>query len=113
MASNPEKDLADSLERIRSDIAALGQTVGQLASDTAGIQATLKKRVSSAAKQAAAMGEEMLDEATDMGTEAMHAAARTATSMVDSAETQIARNPLTSVLVALGLGLALGIISRR
>jgi ElaB/YqjD/DUF883 family membrane-anchored ribosome-binding protein len=113
MASNPEKDLADSLERIRADIASLSGTVGQLVSDTAGIQASLKKRVNSAAKQAAAVGEEFLSEASEIGSEALQAATKSASAAVDNVETQIARNPFTAVLIALGLGFAVGLISRK
>ncbi|KAB2867143.1 MAG: hypothetical protein F9K43_14760 [Bauldia sp.] len=113
MAVNPDKELADSLERIRADIAALSGTVSQLVSDTAGIQASLRKKVNNAAKQASAAGEELMNEAVEMGGEALHAAAKSASGAVDSIEGQIVRNPMTSVLVALGLGFAIGLVSRK
>lgn len=108
-----EKDLADHLERIRADIGSLSETVSQLVSDTAGIQATLKRRATNAAKQAAAFGEEVVHEAGELGSEAMHAAARTANAAVHGVEAQIERNPLTAVLVALGFGFAIGLLSRK
>ncbi len=113
MAARPDEDPAEHFERIRADIAALGETVAQLASDTAGIQATLKRRVNAAAKQAAQTGSDMLGEATALGEEAIEAAARGATAAVDTIETQIARNPLTAVLIALGFGFAVGLLSRK
>jgi len=113
MASNPDKDLADNLERIRADIAALSDTVGQLVSDTAGIQASLKRKAATAAKDAVRTGEALMSEAGEIGAEALQAASRTASNAVDNMESQIAKNPLTSVLIALGLGFALGLISRR
>ena len=42
MAST-EKELTDHLERLRSDISSLTETVSQLVSDTAGIKSTLKR----------------------------------------------------------------------
>ena len=113
MAASADKELSDSLERIRADIAALSDTVSQLVSDTAGIQASLRKKVNSAAKQATAAGEELMNDAIEMGGEALDAAARTAAGAVDSVEAQIVRNPMTSVLVALGLGFALGLVTRK
>jgi ElaB/YqjD/DUF883 family membrane-anchored ribosome-binding protein len=108
-----EKDLADHLETIRKDIASLSETVGQLVSDTAGIQASLKKRVSAAARQATAAGEQIVAEAAEMGNDAMHIAAREASAAVNSVEREIARNPLTAVLIALGAGFAIGLMSRK
>jgi len=113
MASTTEKDLNDHLERLRSDISSLTETVSQLVSDTAGIKSTLKRSATNAARHAAAFGEEVVHEASELGSEAMHAAARTANAAVSSVESQIERNPLTSVLVALGFGFAIGLMTRK
>jgi ElaB/YqjD/DUF883 family membrane-anchored ribosome-binding protein len=113
MATSPEKDLSDHLERIRADISSLSETVATLVSDTAGIKSTLKRGATNAAKQAAAFGEDVIHEATEMGNDAMHAAARGANAAVQSVESQIERNPLTSVLIALGFGFAIGILTRK
>lgn len=113
MASNADKDLGENLERIRADIAALSETVSQLVSDTAGIQASLRKKVNTAARQAAAAGEDMMNDAVEMGGEAVASVARSATAAVDQVEGQIARNPMTSVLIALGLGFVAGLVSRK
>jgi ElaB/YqjD/DUF883 family membrane-anchored ribosome-binding protein len=113
MAASADKDLAEHLETIRADIASLSETVSQLVSDTAGIQATLKRKVNNAARHATAAGEHLVEEVAEMGSEAMHAAARGAEAAVGSVESQIERNPLTAVLLALGFGLAIGLISRK
>lgn len=113
MASNPEKDLSDHLDRIRADISSLSETVSTLVSDTAGIKTTLKRSAANAAHKAAAFGEEMVHEASELGSEAMHAAARSANAAVSSVEAQIERNPLTSVLIALGFGFAIGLMTRK
>ena len=113
MAARADEDLAGHIERIRADIAALTETVSQLASDTAGIQATLRKRVNAAAKQAANVGSDILGEATALGEEAVEAAARGAGAAVSTVEAEIARNPLTSVLIALGFGFAVGLLTRK
>jgi len=113
MAPRADEDLAEHIERIRADIAALSGTVAQLVSDTAGIQATLKRRVNTAAKQAAKAGGDILGEAAALGEEAMEAAEHGATAAVETIETQIARNPLTAVLIALGFGFAVGLLSRK
>jgi len=90
-----EKEFSEHLETIRKDIAALTDTIGQLVSDTAGIQASLKKRVSA------------------LGGDAYQAAAKQAGAAVSGMETEIAKNPLIAVITALGLGFAIGLISRR
>jgi ElaB/YqjD/DUF883 family membrane-anchored ribosome-binding protein len=113
MAASADKDLAEHLETIRADIASLTKSVSQLATDTAGIQANLRQRVRNAAKSAVGAGEEILNEAEKLGSEAMHAAARGANAAVTGVETQIERNPLTAVLIALGFGIAIGFLSRK
>jgi ElaB/YqjD/DUF883 family membrane-anchored ribosome-binding protein len=112
MADGANEDLSQHVDRIRTDIASLTETVRQLVSDTAGIQATLKQRVNSAARHAAQAGGDILGEASALGEEAVDAAARGATAAIDTIETQIARNPLTAVLIALGFGFAVGLLSR-
>ena len=113
MATKAEEDLAAHVDRIRADIATLSETVGQLVKDTSGIQASLRRRVNTAARDAARVGGDMLGEATAIGEEAIDAAAKGATAAVNSIEAEIARNPLTSVLIALGFGFAVGLLTRK
>ena len=78
MASNADKELSDNLDQIRADISALTETVKTLVADTSGIQSSLKKKFDETRKQASHMGEQLLKEATDMGSDALHSAARQA-----------------------------------
>ena len=79
MANPTDKEMSDSLDRIRSDIASLTDSVKTLMADSAGIQTALKSKVSSTARQAANMGERVISDAGDFGAEALEAAQRQAT----------------------------------
>jgi ElaB/YqjD/DUF883 family membrane-anchored ribosome-binding protein len=113
MAASPDKELADNLDKIRADIASLTESVKTLLSDSAGIQSALKSKVNATAKQAATMGERMLNEAGEMGAEAIHTAQKQATVALNSVEGQIKQNPFAAVLIALGIGFAFGIVNRK
>ena len=113
MASNADKELSDNLDQIRADISALTETVKTLVADTSGIQSSLKKKFDETRKQAGHLGEQVMKDATDMGSDALHAAARQASNKIDEVEVKITQNPFTSVLIALGVGFAVGLLSRR
>ena len=102
MAPSTDKDIADQLETIRANITSLSESVSQLVSDTADIHVTLKQRLGNA-----------VSEAEKLGGEAVHAAARGATAAVTGVEAEIARNPLTAVLIALGSGVAIGFLTHQ
>jgi ElaB/YqjD/DUF883 family membrane-anchored ribosome-binding protein len=105
MAASTEPDVATQLDTIRADIAALTKAVSQLAAQTSGIKTSLGERIGSAAKSA-------VSEAERIGDEAIHGAAHGAKVAVYDIEAEIARNPLTAVLISLGLGFVLGVVSR-
>ena len=113
MATPTEKELSDNLDKIRSDIASLTESVKTLVADSAGIQSALKSRVNATAKQAANVGERVLNEASEMGAEALDAAQKQATYAVNSVESHIRQNPFAAVLIAAGVGLAFGLITRK
>ena len=113
MATPTEKELSDNLDRIRSDIAALTDSVKTLIADSAGIQSALKTKVNATAKQAANVGERMLNEASEFGAEALDAAQKQATHAVSTVEGQIRQNPFAAVLIAAGVGFAFGLINRK
>lgn len=113
MATPTEKELSDNLDKIRSDIASLTDSVKTLMADSAGIQSALKSRVNATAKQAANMGERVLSEAGELGSEALDAAQKQATQAVTSVEAHIRQNPFAAVLIAAGVGLAFGLMSSR
>ncbi len=113
MATPTEKELSDNLDKIRADIASLTDSVKTLVSDSAGIQSALKSKVNATAKQAAHVGERMLNEASEMGREALAAAEKQAAHAVNTVEGQIRQNPFAAVLIAAGIGFAFGLINRK
>jgi ElaB/YqjD/DUF883 family membrane-anchored ribosome-binding protein len=113
MATPTEKELSDNLDKIRSDIASLTDSVKTLMADSAGIQSALKSKVNATAKQAANVGERMLNEASEFGSEALDAAQKQATHAVNTVEGQIRQNPFAAVLIAAGIGFAFGLINRK
>jgi ElaB/YqjD/DUF883 family membrane-anchored ribosome-binding protein len=113
MATPTEKELSDNLDRIRADIASLTESVKTLVSDSAGIQSALKSKVSATAKQAANAGERVLHEAGEMGHEALEAAHKQAGQALNAVEGHIRTNPFAAVMIAAGIGFALGLINRK
>ena len=104
--ATPEKDLQKDIEAIRGDIAALAQTIGKLAADTAEVQARMRKNVRKAASSAAEAGEDLIADTADAAVDAAMAG-------MSSLEAEIKRNPLTAVLTALGIGFVVGLVGRR
>ena len=113
MATQSEKEMAENIDQLRADIANLSKTVKSLISDTSGIQSTLKKTLDETAQRATRTGEKILKDAGDMGSEALHAAAKQATHTIDDIEIKITRNPFAAVAVALGIGFMFGLLNRR
>jgi ElaB/YqjD/DUF883 family membrane-anchored ribosome-binding protein len=111
--ANPEKDFQDDLSAIRADIAALTDTVGKLASEAVKVQAAFAKDAKKAAKAAGKIGEEAWAEAQQLGADGMDAAADAAQAGIATLEGQIKQNPMSSVLIALGVGFLVGIIGSR
>ncbi len=102
--------IGKSLDQLRADIAALSETVTRLASEgAASARSQIRESTSIAARGASAAGEQIYQNATVVGRDA----AETAHIATAKIEYEIARNPLATVLVALGLGFALGVASRR
>jgi ElaB/YqjD/DUF883 family membrane-anchored ribosome-binding protein len=93
------EELAAQVEALRKDVAAIGNTLTNLVRSTA---EEGRDRLSQKASH-------YMDEGRRHADEAM-AQAR---AMGEELEAQIGRNPLTAVLIALGLGFLIGVISRR
>ena len=108
-----ENDLQNGLDPIRADITGLTETVGKLATEAGKVQAGMAKTVKRAAKNAAGVGEEMWDEVADIGEDTIHAARHAAQTGASALENEIKRNPLLSVLIALGVGLVAGMLRRK
>jgi len=118
MGSNStDKDLSaagthigQSLDQLRTDIAALSETVARLASEGAdSARSQFRDSAGRAARGASAAGEQLYQDAAVVGRDAVNTA-HIATAELES---QIARNPVATVLVALGIGFAIGALSRR
>jgi len=118
MGSNStDKDLAaagthigQSLDQLRADIAALSETVARLASEGAdSAKSQFRDSAGRAARGANAAGEQLYQDAAALGRDA----AKTAHIATAEIESQIARNPIATVLIALGIGFAVGALSRR
>ena len=69
--------------------------------------------MSAAARQATGVGERMLNEAGEFGAEALEAAQHQASQAMDSVEGRIRQNPFVSVMIAAGVGFALGLLNRK
>ena len=110
MAATPENDFKTDLEAIRSDIAALTQNVGKLANEASKAQAAMTKTVKKAARASTGIGAKMWDETADLGHDAAEAVADAAHAGMSNLERQIKRNPMSSVLFALGIGFVAGVI---
>ena len=108
-----EHDLRKDLEALRADISGLTDTVGKLATEAGKAQAAMAKTVKRAVKNAAGVGEEIWDEVAEMGEDTANAARHAAQAGATALENEIKRNPLLSVLIALGAGLVVGMLRRK
>jgi ElaB/YqjD/DUF883 family membrane-anchored ribosome-binding protein len=103
-------DMVKSLDQLRADIAVLSETVARLASEgAASARSQIKDSAARASRGASAAGDQLYQNAAALGRDAADTA-HIATAQIES---QIARNPIAAVLVALGLGFAIGAMSRR
>ena len=108
--SKTEGDIIQFLESLRAEFAMLSETVKKLASESA---ASAASQVSDAADKgvrgARGAGHRMYKDTAHLRQDAVD----TATAITDKVESQITRNPLTAVIAALGIGIVIGILSRR
>jgi len=93
-------------------MSALMRTVAQLASETDSIKKSIGDRFGEAAQMAVDAGDWILDKAESLGGEAVQVAGRGAATAVTEIQGQIKRNPITAVFIALGFGVAIGLIRR-
>lgn len=101
-----ERTLGDDTEALTEQIAALK-------SDLAGISATLADLLKDGAKEGRRTVEETADYYMRAGRKQADAAVDSAREYGEALESQISRNPFSAVLVALGLGFLVGLMSRR
>ena len=113
MVTNAERDFQKDIDALRADIGALTDTVGKLAAEAVKVKSTLENDMKKAARNAGKVGEELWEETQQLGADAAEAAADAAGAGMASLETQIRRNPVSAVLIALGAGFVFGILGRR
>ena len=105
-----DDDIAQHLERLRADFATLSETVARVVSETAaGAQSQVHETVNKAARNASDAGGKVYQDAATLGQDAI----KTAHAAAGQLEMQIARNPVTAVLAALGVGFFIGLMSNR
>ena len=118
MASNSGgHELGESVKEMKAQIDALTKTLATLADDTAEMRAEYGKRFRRSAREATSLGEQIVHEAANVGSEALNAAgsyaAHSASAAAGRVEAQIARSPVTALLAALGVGFAIGLLTRK
>lgn len=103
-------DVGHELERLRADFSRLADTVSSLLRDQSGsAQSSVRGFVDTAREQVASRAADL-----GRGGQAFAYEARDRISGANAAlEHRIERNPLKSVLIAAGIGLVLGLISRH
>jgi ElaB/YqjD/DUF883 family membrane-anchored ribosome-binding protein len=106
-SGNKVSDVTSELATVRNDLARLASTVGNLLSSTATSSATresmedMKDRLYSRASDWSSQGSHLASEARDRLYEAN-----------SELETRIERHPIAAVLIAAGIGMAIGLMSR-
>jgi ElaB/YqjD/DUF883 family membrane-anchored ribosome-binding protein len=88
--------------RAQAEVESLESQIETLKADIASLSATLADVVKSGVKEYAQQGRDQAEAAVD-----------TAYAYGEALEEKIARNPFSAVLVALGLGFLVGLMSRR
>jgi ElaB/YqjD/DUF883 family membrane-anchored ribosome-binding protein len=101
-------------ERVsRQDSEGLAEQIETLKADLANISATLTGMLKDSARGSRKTVEQTADYYMREGRKQADAAVESARAYGEALEGQIARNPFSAVLVALGLGFLVGLMSRR
>jgi ElaB/YqjD/DUF883 family membrane-anchored ribosome-binding protein len=98
---------------IGRDSEALQEQIEALKGDLAAISATLADLVKDGVREGRARAERTAEDYLKQGREQADAAIDSARAYGEQLEGQITKNPFTAVLVALGLGYLVGLMSRR
>lgn len=98
---------------IAEDTETLTEQIESLKADLAGISQTLAELLKDSAREGRRTVEDTADYYMREGKRQADAAVESAREYGEALESQIARNPFSAVLVALGLGFLVGLMSRR
>jgi ElaB/YqjD/DUF883 family membrane-anchored ribosome-binding protein len=96
-----------------SEMESLEAQIEVLKGDIAAISATLSDLVKSGVREGRAKAERTAEQYKQQGKEQAEAALDSARAYGEALEGHIERNPFSAVLVALGLGFLIGLMSRR
>ncbi len=96
-----------------SEAESLQEQIETLKTDLASISTTLSDLVKSGVREGRAKAERTADYYKRQGKEQAEAAVDSARAYGEALEGHIERNPFSAVLVALGLGFLIGLMSRR
>ena len=99
--------------RSANDAEALEAQIETLKNDIAQISTTLQDLVKSSVREGRAKVERTAEQYRRQGKEQADAAVESARAYGEALEGHIERNPFSAVLVALGLGFLIGLMSRR
>lgn len=113
MASESAGRKAGEQSDVARDTEALQEQIEALKSDLASITATLTGLVKSGVREGRAKVGETAEQYLRQGQDQADAAMESARAYGEALEGQITKNPFTAVLVALGLGYLVGLMSRR
>lgn len=113
MASESTTTARQGARSAASDVESLEAQIETLKSDIAAISATLTDLVKSSVREGRAKAEQTAEHYKQQGKEQAEAAIDSARAYGEALEGQIERNPISAVLVALGLGFLIGLMSRR
>ena len=113
MASETKSAKAGESSDFARDTEALQEQIEALKGDIAAIGATLKDLVKASVREGRAKAERTAEEYVRQGQDQADAAMESARAYGEALEGQITKNPFTAVLVALGLGYLVGLMSRR
>lgn len=110
--ANAPRPAAAERERER-DVDTLSGQVEALKNDVSALTATLADLLKSSAREGRGKVERKADEYYREGRRQAEAVLGEARALEQEFEEQIGRNPLTAVMIALGLGFLIGLMSRR
>lgn len=103
----------ESTKRSAGEPESLEAQIDTLKNDLAAVSATLSDLVKSSVRQGRAKAEQTAEGYLRQGQEQADLAMESARAYGEALEGQITKNPFTAVLVALGLGYLVGLMSRR
>lgn len=116
--SAPRRGVSAELDSLKEQLEHLAELVDRYRDDkdasvAADVVAKARDFIARATQATTNAAEQSLDSVVTAGRELAGAASNTATDAIDDLSSTVARNPLTSALAAVGVGLVVGLLLRR